>query len=383
MQHPALEQLETWGLSRCPLHALPRLEPMAEQLSKSFTDVRPEHFKKYLDDADRLTAYALFFAPQTYTRTYEALSGILTRLPTFPKRPIRILDLGCGLGSAALAANDFFHSQGNNEVETTCVDWSATALQALPEFLPNVITQQQDLRSFRPKGSYDLILISFALNEIFSHPKDALPLLHILRDNLATDAPAFILILEPVVHGVTPRLLALRSMLQQVPIYAPCPHLYACPMLPGKDGICHDVRRFKPSRATTLLNRKLNRSISDVKYALLAFGRPGGPQAQGFEDPEFLRMISTFSKENGRLSCRACMGDGQLRHLQLPIAALTTERRHFLMRRQRGDCAWLAGSPEARKQLEQGRIQRAQDIHFTDEPPPAIDQDIEGFTFSM
>ena len=100
-----LAALEAWGLARCPEAALRRLEPAVERLSKGFTDARPEAFAAYLEEPDALTAYTLFFAPQTYARAAEALRGILARLPATPAaRPARVLDLGCGVGSAALAA---------------------------------------------------------------------------------------------------------------------------------------------------------------------------------------------------------------------------------------------------------------------------------------
>ena len=97
---PGRQRLEAWGVNRCPIDQLQRLEPAVETLSTSFTSERPEQFTIYLDNPDVLTAYALAFAPQTYARVYDAVSGILARLPKFPSRPLKILDLGSGIGSA-------------------------------------------------------------------------------------------------------------------------------------------------------------------------------------------------------------------------------------------------------------------------------------------
>lgn len=379
--------LEAWGLARCPETALGRLEPVVERLSKGFTDARPEAFTAYLEEPDALTAYALFFAPQTYARVAEALRGILPRLGGIPSgRPLRVLDLGSGLGSAALAATDVLREKTGDIPEVTLVDWSEAALRAARTLLPRARTVRANLRDFVPEsGHYDLVLSSFAFNEAFPSPSEAVATLRRWVGGLA-DEPGgtpFVLLLEPVSRAATPRFLALRERLRDLPLYAPCPHARVCPMAATLEGVCHDVRRFRPTRAMTLLNRRLFRTISDVKYALLAFGRPGAPRAEGFSDAEFLRLVGPMEKAKGLLTCRVCMGDGTLRRLELPSAALASVRRHALLGRQRGDCAWLDGPLEARRLLEDGRVQRTADLRFVDEPPPELDAGLEGFSFSV
>lgn len=378
-----LTRFETWGLARCPEKDLPRLEPVVERLSRLFTDARPETFSVYLDDPDTLTAYALFFAPQTYARVTAALDGILNRLPAFPDRPLRILDLGCGFGSAAAAAADLLADRTGHPPAVTCVDWSPEALRAVREFLPGAETIRADLTAYTPEGTFDIILSSFAFNEIFPAPETAAAAVEHFSRALAPDAPAFLLLLEPADRRAVPRLLSLRDRLPALPLYAPCPHRKSCPMIPTQDGICHDVRRFKPGRAMTLLNRRLFRTISDVKYTPLAFGRPGGPEADGFGEAEFLRLTGPVDKAKGLLTCRVCMGDGALRKLEIPSAALPTDRRHALLDRQRGDTAWLDGPLDVRKRLQRDTVQRTADLRFSDEPAPELDTGLDGFTFSV
>ncbi len=385
---PGLAKLEAWGLARCPLAELNRLEPFVEQLSKSFTDTRPDTFSTYLNEPDLLTAYALFFAPQTYVRTREALQGIFARLKTraTSRRAPRILDIGCGIGSAALAAADLLSETSGIAPEVTLVDWSEGALQAAQELLPGCHTIRANVRDFTPDPSaYDLILSSFAFNEIFTSTAEAATTLRAWSNGLSEEAPfpAFLLLLEPASRETTPRFLSLRERLPELPLYAPCPHRRACPMIATESGICHDVRKFKPSRAMVLLNRHLFRTISDVKYALLAFGRPNGPEAEGMHEAEFVRLVGPMDKGKGTLQCRVCMGDGALRRLVLPAAALNSERRHLLLSRQRGDCAWLDGPLEGRRLLEAGKVQRTADLRFTDEPPPELDEGLEDFSFSI
>ncbi len=380
---PGRKSLEQWGFARCPERDIRRLEPLVEALSKTFTDERPEQFTAYLDSPDALTAYALYFAPQTYARTRDALEGILNRLPAFPDRPLKVLDLGCGIGSAALAAHDVLLERTGYAPQLTGVDWSSAALQALSELLPKAQTEQADLRTFEPRTTYDIILSSFAFNEAFPMLKEAEGALARLAQALDPQTPSFVCLLEPAHRLNAPRLSALRTaLLKTFPLYAPCPHSRTCPMVPTQDGICHDVRRFKPDRGTVLLNRRMQRTIADVKYALLAFGRAQGPTAEGMDEPEFLRLVGPMNKAKGLITCRVCMGDGCLRRLELPSASLETDRRHAILNRQRGDCAWLNGALDLRRQLQNQTIQRAADLRFTDEAPPEFDN-LDDFSFSI
>lgn len=384
---PALQKIEDWALQRCPLSQIERLEPIAQALTQSFTSERPDAFTPYLNTPDALTTYALLFAPQTYTRVTAILEQILQRLPDFPDRPLRILDLGCGIGSAALAAYDLLQRTTGRAPELTGVDWSEDALQAFKAIHPQAITLRSDIRAFQPTTTYDIILSSFAFNE-------ALPILHEAREKLYTlaaalteDAPSFILLLEPADRVATPRLLALRPLLSQqgYPLYAPCPHAAACPMIASQHGVCHDVRKFKPARPAILLTRHCKKTLAEVKYTPLAFGRKNGPQAKGFCDPEFLRLVGPVDRGKGVLQVRVCMGDGALRRLEIPNAELTSDRRHALLTRQRGDCAWLDGPTDIRKRIENNTVQRTADLCFIDEDTPSLDtlDDEDTFTFSI
>jgi hypothetical protein len=136
-----------------------------------------------------------------------------------------------------------------------------------------------------------------------------------------------------------------------------------------------------------LLTRKLRKTVSEVKYTPLAFGRVDGPLAEGFGEEEFLRIIGPIDRGKGVLQARVCMGDGRVRQLELPNAALSSERRHELLEHQRGDCAWLDGPLDVRKRIDHDQTQRTADLRFLDEAPlfieETLDEDDAGFSFSI
>lgn len=366
-----IESLERFWLARAgnPLDAL---EPAVRRLSEGFTTDRPDAFSDYLSDPQAAAAYGLFFLPQTLARTTEALRGL--PLPfTPPAAPFRILDLGCGSGAASLAAAAFFRERAPAApLEITAVDHAASALQTVRDSFEAVMpgaavtTKAASIDAFEPDGIYDLIVMSFSLNEVFpapdtAHSRDLLKRLLAALRPVPNAFPPLLLILEPAGTQTSPRLQKLRDAFaaEGTPIYGPCPHAEPCPLMGMCQGYCHDARHFRPTVSMHYLNRHLHRTISDVKYSLLALGNQ--PTAY---PPHRFRLIGPVDKAKGRLLTRACLSDGTIRQLELPAKALTSDRRHELLDHQRGDTGTLAGTPADWKSMEGGRILRVPDLIF-------------------
>ncbi|MEI6121345.1 MAG: hypothetical protein WCP90_02390, partial [Opitutae bacterium] len=85
--------------------ALEKITPSVARLSDLFTIDRPDKkFPDYLSDNELLSAYGLFFLPQSFVRTTYALRFITeARQWKAPAAPMRILDLGSGPGSCGVA----------------------------------------------------------------------------------------------------------------------------------------------------------------------------------------------------------------------------------------------------------------------------------------
>lgn len=371
-----LSALEAFWLTRA---ARPpeTLEPAVEALSNAFTTTRPDRFTDYLSDPGLAAAYGLFFLPQTLARTLEALEGLA--LPfTPPEAPFRILDLGCGSGAALLAAAAFFRTRAPEApLEITAVDHAELALavvrdtfDALPALNRGTTLRcvAAEAAAFEPEGNYDLIVLSFSLNEIHPAPDtDAsaalLRRLHAALRSGTNALPPLLLILEPAGMQTSPRLQRLRDALaaEGLPVWGPCPQsAKPCPLPALCQGYCHDARRFRPTPTMVLLNRRLRRTVSDVKYSFLALGtQPRALPAGSF------RLIGPVDKAKGRLVARLCLDDATIRQSELPAKALGSERRHALLNQQRGDTGILAGEPASWKAIEGGRILRVPDLLFT------------------
>ncbi len=176
--HPAYpEWLENWWLQRVVEHIptissirdLDALTTEVQQLSDLFIREGSEVFDTYDHDPRVLLAYGLFYFPQTFVRIQWPLQELLYHRGWHPPlhRPMKILDLGAGLGSASLGAlqvlQEWYETSqtvGANKTEQhshfqiTAVDhasqslqWNAKLTRDLAEHWPHTSwqTRSEDL----------------------------------------------------------------------------------------------------------------------------------------------------------------------------------------------------------------------------------------------
>jgi ribosomal protein RSM22 (predicted rRNA methylase) len=377
MDYPS--ELETWWLTAAQRETglaedacLMSLEADVARLSDLFTTDRPAAFRDYAVDARQRLAYGLFFFPQTFTRVWQVAQPWLTAGGRPTARPLRVLDLGSGTGASTLAVA---HALQPHALSLTAVDHSPESLTCLSQLFA-------DLSSLWPgatlatrvghaaqdglPGPFDLIVASFVLNELFPPPNDTACQAWITAQ-LARLAPdGALMIVEPAGQTTSPRLQRLRNARAadgSARILAPCPHSRPCPLVGAACGWCHDVRRWRVPDSVNRLNRRLCRSVHDLKHSLLVLTRPDAslpvPAWQG--DPACFRMVGPMSRIKGRLRARGCCGDGNLRDVELMTRGMTRQQENALTDWDRGDVVRMAGA----RLLGDGHTLRAEALHAT------------------
>lgn len=339
-------QLEQWWLDQARrvtgisdiVPCLASLEKDVERLSDLFTLERAARFGDYARDERLLLAYGLFFFPQTFVRVQLALN----ELPSFQAR--RILDLGCGSGAATFAVLSHFHEL---DIEARAVDkslpflnWAEQLFEANRNLWPraSLETEEGDLLDLRKEESWDLILVSFALNEALESgtEDEARTWLRRWLDRLAPGG--VLMILEPVSQATSERLERLRDWVARekaARILAPCLHHAACPLLNKGEVWCHEVRRWRVPETLEILNRRLFRSIEDLKFSFLMLKRSEVPEA-GANGPDVFRMIAPMRKLKGKLVTAGCAADGGARTYELLTRGLNRAAEDELISIERG-----------------------------------------------
>lgn len=375
----------------CQLHrvrdfadAQSTLQADIQRLSDLFTTQRQADFGDYGRDDRLLLAYGLFYFPQTFARiSFPLREALLLRNwhPHSPDEPLRLLDLGSGLGGATLGAATLFAEMPFvSGIEALAVDQSASSLATLRQLvqensthLPGITlkTKPGDLRNWfkktPPTERYDIIMASFSLGEAFFEASDE-AVHEWIKTALSRLRPnGLLLITEPSLRETSERLERLRDLIaasSSASILAPCLHHQRCPLLELGKFWCHEVRNWVVPESLSFLNRHLFRAVKDLKFSFLLLTPSGVPALPA----EIMRLVSPMSEMKGRLLWSGCAGDGQRYEYEIQKRDLAREDRADLNQIQRGDIVEVATSAPLGEPGKR-RVKSPRDIQvFSQEP---------------
>lgn len=185
-------------------------------------------------------SYALYYLPINFRKIIELL-GYCDR--EFLKKVRKVLDFGCGPGTASLALISRLPELNH----LTLVDRSKAMLTLADKLIINSRWKDNYVKleaindsTFNPKENFDLIVIANALTEVgaLNDEKLLFTLTEALNEN------GYLIILEPALQATTRRMMHLRSRLLEErleisPVF-PCTHRAWCQMLSQSDtDWCH------------------------------------------------------------------------------------------------------------------------------------------------
>lgn len=252
-----------------------------------------------------------------FTSSAEAIAYVAARLPAtfasieavFSHVPLTdissVLDLGAGPGTAAVAAalhwpdcQKFHLVEGDafmSEISQKLLkDLPAIQHQTFSFQKANLLTQSVD-------SSYDLVLLSYVLNE-FSADEQIL----VLRKAWEA-AEKGLAIVVPGTPGVYQRLMVLRDQLIKMGAFiaAPCPHHKKCPLKEGD--WCHfSTRLSRSSLHQEIKNAAL--PYEDEKYSYLVALREPSSRTSA-------RVIRKPLSRSGHVILDLCVSDGLKRQI--------------------------------------------------------------------
>jgi ribosomal protein RSM22 (predicted rRNA methylase) len=247
-----------------------RLRASAARLSESYRDSSARASAALSDDVDR-AAYLAVRMPATFAAVVGALSWTREACDNEYPGIHSMLDLGSGPGTALWAAAQVFPNLN-----------SATAIERDPHLvelarklaahtddavLRNTHWLRGDLATTLPQGTWDLVVCSYALNELAQARRAEL-----LRQAWSRTAELLIIV-EPGTMAGFANILAARTLLlgAGATLAAPCPNSLACPMATGNDW-CHFAARIE----RTATHRRLKEATlghEDEKFSYVAFSR--------------------------------------------------------------------------------------------------------------
>ncbi len=308
------------------------------ELSHLFTKERDALGTDYFKNSGLAAAYLSYFFPVNLSK----IQMLLDELPedwqtTHADRPLKVLDLGTGPGTGAMAVLDWLNQHDPGSLKHLTV----VAVDASPEALrqarllwssyshrigmgeASLILREGNLSRPRTnrwhedvvrEGPYDLIIAANCLNELFGKRQDAIK----ERSGLAADwlrlltPHGTLMILEPALRETSRSLHQVRDHLLQenrCTVYSPCLHERNCPALLDPNDWCHEERAWEAPSWIQQIDRQVGFIKDALKFSYLLLRTDGRTIAQ--RSPETFRMVSELRKMKGDTRAWLCNEHGR------------------------------------------------------------------------
>lgn len=276
-QHKIESLLNEYG------HSLDRPKSIAAAVLKLSDHYQEKQRITPWGNSDFVAAYAAYFFPLNYVRSLKLWTE--AKRVGFPKNFSRVLDFGCGLGSAVLAGRDL--SAWNEPTALHGVDHMAEPVRLLQKYFA------ADVQPALPSSfSKTLGIFSYSWNELPEEPPWFMKLDHIF-------------IAEPSTSLHARRLMTLRQRLidNGYFIWAPCTHHEACPLLTqSKSDWCHDRVHWEQPEWFQKIEHNLPIKNNTLTTSYI-FASKESPNSDFFG-----RIVGDELKEKGKTRWLFCRG---------------------------------------------------------------------------
>ncbi|MCS6901061.1 MAG: small ribosomal subunit Rsm22 family protein [Myxococcales bacterium] len=296
-------------------HEIKALGAAVAQLSAFYNGLVPK-----VPPRMALAARLSFSFPRDVPKGGAAVAEVLPTLSL--GKTLRVLDLGAGLGAMTWGVVRALSALGfTTAVEATLVDQDPQALALAARIATEaqregavalrVRTLVSDLL-LTPSQEADLVLVGQALSEMHGElPADEraerqAAWLHGLLGRSVASGGALVVV-EPALRERTRHLHRLRARLIELghPIFAPCLHDRACPMLENERDWCHEDRPVDLPGWLVPVARAAGLRFEGLTFSYLVIRRDGRTLRE-LVPAGTLRAVSLPKKTKGKLEIDLC-----------------------------------------------------------------------------
>jgi len=307
-------------------------------LSRVFTKERAALGEPYLDDPDLAAAYLSYFLPVNLSKIQVLLDELPEDWPeSHQGHPLRVLDVGSGPGTGALAVLDWINQHRSDRAKglaVVAVDSSADALnragQLWSSYCGRAGLVEADLttcegnlvRSWNrgwhdeatQRAPYDLIILANCLNELFAQSDNSS---EERADLIAKLLPLLtphgtMMIVEPALRETSRALHQLRDRLLQekrCTVYSPCLHEGNCPALANPHDWCHEERPWEAPAAIQQIDEEVGFIKDALKFSYLLLRKDGKTIVERQFD--CYRVVSELRELKGEKRAWLCNEQGR------------------------------------------------------------------------
>lgn len=306
-------------------------------LSEMFTRGSQSIATVYLQDPLLRASYLSYYVPVNVGKVQLLLGELKPLLQSFSPEEFRVLDLGGGPGTGALALLDWCSSQSLPPVASlhmTVVDCSPEAMKLCAELWQEYSTQNHigpipplqtvvcNLERSLPSGprivgdgnGYHLIIVQNLLSELFVGSTDPIGLRTALVNHLVSclAKEGTLMLIEPASRSASRDLHQLRNNLVaglQCSVYSPCLHDQPCPALIKPDDWCHEERAWQIPAWIDQIDREVGFIKDALKFSYVILRKDGKTLVP--RNCDYHRVVSELREMKGEKRAWLCDETGR------------------------------------------------------------------------
>jgi SAM-dependent methyltransferase len=318
--------IENEGVSRG------RLAQAVADLSHLFTRGRAVLPPNYLDEASHRAGYLAYFLPVNLAKVQALLDELPPdTLARSTDQPLKVLDVGSGPGTGALAVRDWMQQRSQRAVEVVSVDQALPVLQEAaqlwrayaqssgspPAILKCIhvnLERAGSLEACKPEGPFELIVMANALNELWRGARDPIGTrVTFVRGLLDLLVPhGTVMLVEPALRDTSRDFHLVRDRLLEAgacTVYSPCLHDAPCPALIKESDWCHEERPWMPPAIVSEIDEVVGFIKDALKFSYVILRKDG--KAIVPRRPDVFRVVSELREMKGEKRAWLCNETGR------------------------------------------------------------------------
>lgn len=302
----------------------------AGELSDSFTSERKRLPKNYFNKKENRSAYLLYFTLTNFAKMIKCLDEAFKHQATIHS-DYKILDVGCGPGTASLACSDFFsHRFPDTRLNILGMDQNIEIVKDARRLFKMLGGAKHTFEAYsetlnprmisalKKHGLFDMIVLANVLNELGGTMDQYKFCLSLIKQCLKPGG--IIIILDPALRLTTRTLMEIRDLFlinhPDLEILSPCPHQDPCPMLSqNKRDWCHFYLEWHSPNVIREVDRLLGIKHDYLKMAYLIIKLKADSHSTSRPPIALWRVVSSPLRSKGKMEFVLC-GMGCLRRIR-------------------------------------------------------------------
>jgi ribosomal protein RSM22 (predicted rRNA methylase) len=309
-------------------HDVARLAARVQELSAAYNDPNRARAGAREAGAARLG----FSFPRDVPKGAAAVREVVATGALARERPLRVLDLGAGLGASTWGLARALRAAGSRQaIDATWIDSDAEALEVGASLLRaragregdvelRVRTRAGSAMTAAGLGRFDVVLVGQVLSELdVAFPEEVRRQRHVdwLRGLFEerTDDGGALVVIEPALRDRARHLHHVRDALAStgVTVFAPCLHAAPCPALARESDWCHEDLAVDLPHWLVPIARAAGLRYEGLTFSYLVLHRGGRrlvdamPASDGGTVPAArLRVVSDEIRSKGKRELFVC-----------------------------------------------------------------------------